>query len=103
MNNDGYWTRASDYGLYRDPTGKFHVIPHDMNETFQSAMMFGPGPGPGFGPGRGSRPVREPEPALAREPEPALVARPARRTSIRSSGSITSGNRSAAVSWRFPP
>src|SRR5208283_5198311 len=30
VNNDGYWTRASDYSLYRDPNGKFHVIPYDM-------------------------------------------------------------------------
>jgi Ca2+-binding EF-hand superfamily protein len=61
VNGDGYWTRASDYSIYRDPKGKFHVVPHDMNETFQPAMMFGPpggGPGgPGFGPGRrGGRP-----------------------------------------------
>ena len=57
VNGDGYWTRASDYSLYRDPNGQFHVIPHDMNETFQPAMMFGPGPGfgppPGTGPGGG--------------------------------------------------
>jgi CotH kinase protein len=49
INGDGYWTRASDYSIYRDPRGQFHVIPHDANETFQPAMMFGPG-GPG-GPG----------------------------------------------------
>ncbi len=50
-NGDGYWTRASDYTLYRDPKGVFHVIPHDTNETFGPVMMFGPGPG--FGPRRG--------------------------------------------------
>jgi spore coat protein CotH len=49
INNDGYWIRASDYNIYRDPKGKFHVIPHDMNEAFQGPM----GPGFGFGPGRG--------------------------------------------------
>lgn len=43
INCDGYWIRASDYSLYRDPKGKFHVIPHDMNECFRPAM------GPGFG------------------------------------------------------
>jgi spore coat protein CotH len=32
VNTDGYWTRASDYSLYLDPEGRFHVIPHDMNE-----------------------------------------------------------------------
>jgi hypothetical protein len=50
INNDGYWIRASDYNLYRDEQGKFHVFPHDANETF--AM---PG-GPGFGGGRGGGP-----------------------------------------------
>jgi len=32
-NSDGYWTRASDYSIYQDPTGRFHVMPHDMNEA----------------------------------------------------------------------
>lgn len=41
INTDGYWTRASDYNLYRDPAGKFHIIPHDVNETFQTPE--GPG------------------------------------------------------------
>jgi hypothetical protein len=48
VNGDGYWTRASDYNIYRDPKGKFHFIPHDMNESFGPAMTFGP-PGGGFG------------------------------------------------------
>jgi hypothetical protein len=52
VNNDGYWIRASDYCLFRDEQGKFHTIPHDMNETFQSNAGFGP-PGGGFG--RGGR------------------------------------------------
>jgi hypothetical protein len=34
VNNDGYWVRASDYYLYRDPDGRFHVVPSDVNETF---------------------------------------------------------------------
>jgi hypothetical protein len=45
INGDGYWIRASDYTLYRDKSGKFHVIPSDMNEAFRAAG------GPGFGPG----------------------------------------------------
>ena len=53
INGDGYWTRASDYSIYRDPKGVFHVLPHDANETFGPPMMFGP-PG-GFG-NRGGRP-----------------------------------------------
>jgi CotH kinase protein len=32
-NSDGYWTRASDYNLFRDSKGVFHVLPHDMNEA----------------------------------------------------------------------
>ena len=32
-NSDGYWTRASDYNLYRDAAGRFHIIPHDVNEA----------------------------------------------------------------------
>lgn len=52
INNDGYWVRASDYSLYLDPHGKFHIIPHDMNEAFHGAMMgMGGGRGPGGGPG----------------------------------------------------
>ena len=34
INNDGYWIRTSDYSLYQDVNGKFHVIPQDVNETF---------------------------------------------------------------------
>jgi len=43
INNDGYWIRASDYSLYRDEKGRFHLIPQDDNETFRI-----PG-GPGWG------------------------------------------------------
>lgn len=55
-NNDGYWVRASDYTLFRDNKGVFHLVPHDMNEAFQGAMGFGPGFGPGPGGGAGARP-----------------------------------------------
>src|SRR5439155_5024754 len=47
INCDGYWTRASDYSLYLDPKGKFHVIPHDMNEAFRPAQGRGMGGPPG--------------------------------------------------------
>ncbi len=43
-NGDGYWTRASDYTLFQDTQGRFHVIPGDMNETFSEG-----GRGFGFG------------------------------------------------------
>lgn len=42
LNSDGYWIRSSDYSIYLDPDGKFHFVPHDMNEAFQP----GHGPGP---------------------------------------------------------
>jgi hypothetical protein len=45
VNGDGYWTRASDYSIYLDAKGMFHILPHDMNEAFQPAMPFGPGRG----------------------------------------------------------
>lgn len=56
INDDGYWTRASDYSLYRDPKGKFHLAPYDANETFMpmggGKGGFGKGgPGGGFGKG----------------------------------------------------
>jgi hypothetical protein len=47
INSDGYWVRASDYSLYRDKTGKFQFVPHDMNEAFRAAE------GPGMGGRRG--------------------------------------------------
>lgn len=44
INNDGYWTRASDYSIYLDEKGKFHILPGDMNESFHpGGMMGGPG------------------------------------------------------------
>ena len=48
VNSDGYWTRASDYNIYQDPDGRFHIIPHDFNEA-----MGAEGRRPGFRPGRG--------------------------------------------------
>jgi hypothetical protein len=49
VNSDGYWTRASDYNLYRDVNGRFHIVPHDVNEA-----LGGEGGGRGFG-GRGAQ------------------------------------------------
>ena len=33
VNSDGYWTRASDYSLFQDARGRFHVLPYDFNEA----------------------------------------------------------------------
>jgi len=93
VNNDGYWIRASDYSIFRDEQGKFHIIPHDTNETFnqmpvsdRQAGALGRG-GPGFGrggvrggggPGLGDGEVPVAAPAGAREQTRAAeVGRPA--------------------------
>ncbi len=89
INSDGYWVRASDYCIFLDGGGRFHIIPHDANETLQPGMgsgmggpgmggpgMFGPGRGgpgmgrPGFGGdgGRRQRPPVEGEPEAGRRP-----------------------------------
>jgi spore coat protein CotH len=47
VNNDGYWVRASDYSIYEDVKGRFHILPQDANETFSN----GGGPGGRGGPG----------------------------------------------------
>jgi len=46
-NSDGYWTRASDYNIYQDPKGVFHVFPHDFNEgLMEESFGFGGSSGP---------------------------------------------------------
>jgi hypothetical protein len=46
-NSDGYWTRASDYNIYQDPKGVFHVFAHDFNEALMEASFgFGGSSGP---------------------------------------------------------
>ena len=53
LNHDGFWTRASDYCLYQEENGKFHIVPYDYNETFSlgGGGPGGPGGPGGFGPG----------------------------------------------------
>ena len=42
-DDDGYYSRGSDYVIYQDPGVKrFHIMPRDSNETFR---MGGGGPG----------------------------------------------------------
>jgi hypothetical protein len=41
INNDGYWVRSSDYSIYQDTKGKFHVLPQDANETLRELEMMG--------------------------------------------------------------
>ena len=42
IDNDGYFSRASDYTFYQDPKGRFHLLPYDSNETFRFAGGGGP-------------------------------------------------------------
>jgi hypothetical protein len=48
LNSDGYWIRQSDYNIYEDEKGRFHVIPHDANETLREAEMGWGGNGGGI-------------------------------------------------------
>lgn len=64
VNNDGYWVRASDFAIYLDPAGKFHMLIYDVNEAFGGVgggfpMESGPaGPDPLIGLGDPSKPLR---------------------------------------------
>ena len=42
IDNDGYFSRGSDYSIYQDPYGRFHLLPYDSNETFRFAGGGGP-------------------------------------------------------------
>ena len=55
VNSDGYWTRASDYNIYLGPDGRFHIIPHDVNEAFGGEGGGRGGFGGGFGGGGGTQ------------------------------------------------
>ncbi len=64
-NGDGFWTRASDYNLYRDKEGRFHFVPYDANETLK-VRAGGPRGARGFG---GDRRGRDFGPAGGPPPE----------------------------------
>jgi CotH kinase protein len=55
-NYDGYWVRASDYNIYLDPSGKFHILPHDINESLGTDE--GSPPDPLIGLNDSSKPLR---------------------------------------------
>ncbi len=61
MNSDGYWVRMSDYNIFQDSKGKFHIISHDANETLRE-----PEGGPRGAPA-GSTPIG-PQTGVALEP-----------------------------------
>lgn len=87
VNSDGYWTRASDFNLYRAADGRFQLLPHDTNEAFASSRggprrggrdrgrgpqdrrNRGPGDrGPGMGPPPGFQPPQGPGGAFGPPP-----------------------------------
>jgi len=49
IDSDGYISRGSDYCLYKDPRGRFYMIPYDNNETFRFAGGGGPNMWPSGG------------------------------------------------------
>ena len=55
LDSDGYYSRGSDYYIYKAPDGAFHLLHYDNNETFGGGHGAGPGGrgGPGGGPGGG--------------------------------------------------
>jgi hypothetical protein len=74
INSDGYWIRASDFNLYQDEHGKFHIIPHDSNETFRAPS--GPGArGGGTNPGPSARGVELDPFAGSDDPKKPLLAK----------------------------
>ncbi|MDE0043620.1 MAG: CotH kinase family protein, partial [Candidatus Poribacteria bacterium] len=42
IDNDGYFSRGSDYSIYQDTNCRFHLLPYDSNETFRFAGGGGP-------------------------------------------------------------
>lgn len=56
VNSDGYWARASDYSIYEDEKGRFHILPHDVNEGIAEEVVGGGRGGVGPGGARGGPP-----------------------------------------------
>lgn len=49
MDDDSYIHKGGDYTIYQDVNGRFHLVPHDNNETMRFARQGGRGGGPGGG------------------------------------------------------
>ena len=62
--------RTSDYGIYMDPTGRFHMIPWDANETFRETESMARRGGAEIGEGAELDPF-----AGANDPQKALLYR----------------------------
>ena len=48
MDDDSYIHKGGDYTIYQDVNGRFHLVPHDNNESMRFARQGGRG-GPGGG------------------------------------------------------
>ena len=48
MDDDGYIHKGGDYSIYQDVNGRFHLIPHDNNESLRFAREGRGGPGGGW-------------------------------------------------------
>lgn len=35
VNDDSYWHDGNDFAFYQDVKGRFHLVPHDVNEAFR--------------------------------------------------------------------
>jgi hypothetical protein len=64
VNSDGYWARASDYSIFQDEKGRFHVVPHDLNEALAEEGGGGRGRGGPGGPGGPDGPARPGGPGM---------------------------------------
>ena len=49
MDDDSYIHKGGDYTIYQDVKGRFHLVPHDNNESMRFARSRGRGGGPGGG------------------------------------------------------
>lgn len=47
MDDDGYIHKGGDYAIYQDVNGRFHLVPHDNNESFRFGREGRGGGGPG--------------------------------------------------------
>ncbi len=47
MDDDSYIHKGGDYTIYQDVNGRFHLVPHDNNESIRFARGGGRGGGPG--------------------------------------------------------
>ena len=48
MDDDGYIHKGGDYTIYQDVNGRFHLIPHDNNESIRPVRSSRGGPGGGW-------------------------------------------------------